>query len=105
MMEITYKDESGEVRTVRGMLFTGAKDMNGKPMFEGDRVSLYIPALDEERKGTVVYLVDGGTHPSWLIRLDEPYRHVHLLEKCHGIPSYDTQYHYLDGSGCRVIEE
>lgn len=105
MMEITYKDESGEARTVRGRLFTGAKDMNGRPMFEGDRVSVYITNLDESRMGTIVYRVDEDVHPSWLIKLDEPYHHKHKLANIHGIPSYDTEYHYLDGSWCKVIEE
>lgn len=102
-MKIAYIDDNGKVVQTNGRLFTGIKDCSGCPIFEGDRVSVYIPTLDESRDGTVVFDTDDGTHPSWLVKLDQPYRHEHLLSELHGIPSYDTEYHYLDSGYTGVI--
>lgn len=102
-MKIAYITDDGKLVRTEGRLFTGVYDQNGRPIFDGDRVKVYIPMLDEHKDGTVEYFVDEGTYPQWLVHLDEKYTHVHLLENAHGIPSYDTEYSYLDGNYVTVV--
>lgn len=103
MSKIAYITPDGSLVHIYGLLWSGIYDMGGVPIFEKDRVSIYIPTLDEHREGTVVFRTE-DEHPQWLVRLDKPYKHEHPLAPIHGLPSYETQYHYLDGEETRVLE-
>jgi len=101
-MDILCKKNGHECIIRDANLFTGVTDQNGVKIFEGDLVDVYIPSLDENRLGTVEYST-ADKHPCWLVRLEKPYEHKHALSALHGIPSYTTNAHYLDGGCCRVV--
>ena len=101
-MDILCKKNGHECIIRDANLFTGVTDQNGVKIFEGDRLKVYIPELDKCVFGTVEYNTEGNA-PCWLVKLDKSYEYKHYLKALHGIPSYTTNAHYLDGGCCRVV--
>lgn len=103
-MNIAYIANDGELVRTEGRLWTGIYDRKGRPIFEGDRVSTYIPMLDAHREGTVEYFTDGGTHPGWVIRLDQQYRDdLGVKEEYMDEIFMDIEFNYLGSTECEVL--
>ena len=76
----------------------GVKDRNGKLIFEGDVVDVYIPIEDSHRKCVVEHVIDGGT-AQWVCRYLDGGKRLH---RTWGEPLEITA-EYLDGDYCSII--